>query len=227
MLFLSFTEETEIDERVASSDFVAAIDFGTAYSGYAFSTLNDYNADPLNISTLPWNEKAESYKIPTNILFDADKKFIAFGNQAEEMYSTLQKEKCYFFRKFKMLLYDMACTENEVNDEQYLILLLFFKNELCLILFIVFVFQRLTKQTLLRDIKGKEMLAIDVFSAAVKYLKDRVLQELKRKEIKIQNKNNIKWVLTVPGIWDDLAKQFMRDAAEMVLIIIQLFFHFE
>ena len=90
-----------------------------------------------------------------------------------------------------------------------------------------FVFQRLTKQTLLRDIKGKEMLAIDVFSAAVKYLKDHVLQELERKEIKIQNKNNIKWVLTVPGIWDDLAKQFMRDAAEMVLIIIQLFFHFE
>lgn len=124
MLFLSFTEETEIDERVASSDFVAAIDFGTAYSGYAFSTLNDYNADPLNISTLPW----KSYKIPTNILFDADKKFIAFGNQAEEMYSILQKEKCYFFRKFKMLLYDMDCTENEVNDEQYLILLLFFQK---------------------------------------------------------------------------------------------------
>lgn len=97
---------------------VVAIDFGTAYSGYAFSTLNDYNADRFNIST---SEIADSKK-PTNILFNADKEIIAFGNQAEWMYSIFPNEEYYFFRQFKPLLYEMDCFGNEVNDEQYLIL---------------------------------------------------------------------------------------------------------
>ena len=29
---------------------------------------------------------------------------------------------------------------------------------------------------------------------------------------------NIEWVLTVPAIWDDPAKQFMRKAAEKVFL---------
>lgn len=37
---------------------VAAIDFGTAYSGYAFSTRNDFEKDPLKvkITALPCTE---------------------------------------------------------------------------------------------------------------------------------------------------------------------------
>lgn len=33
---------------------VAAIDFGTAYSGYAYSFRNDYKLDPLKITTNHW-----------------------------------------------------------------------------------------------------------------------------------------------------------------------------
>ena len=75
----------------------------------------------------------------------------------------------------------------------------------------------MTKQTLLSDIKGKQMKAIDVFSAAIQYLKNHLLEELKKRGMD-RCEEDIRWVLTVPAIWNDPAKQFMRDAAEQVLV---------
>ena len=63
---------------------------------------------------------------------------------------------------------------------------------------------------------GKKMPAIDVFSACIKYLKDHLLDQV-RKPIPDARENDIRWVLTVPAIWNDVAKQFMREAAEKVL----------
>lgn len=54
-----------------------------------------------------------------------------------------------------------------------------------------------------------------VFSAAIKYMHDHLLTEVENQDIKIQEEE-IHWVLTVPAIWDDSAKKFMRDAAEKV-----------
>ena len=67
------------------------------------------------------------------------------------------------------------------------------------------------------DIKGKQMKAIDVFSAAIEYLKNHLLEELKKRGMD-RCEEDIRWVLTVPAIWNDPAKQFMRDAAEQVLV---------
>lgn len=53
-----------------------------------------------------------------------------------------------------------------------------------------------------------------VFSAAIKYMHD-LLTEVENQDIQIQEEE-IHWVLTVPAIWDDSAKKFMRDAAEKV-----------
>lgn len=70
---------------------------------------------------------------------------------------------------------------------------------------------------MIRDIKGDEMPAIDVFSAAIKYMKDCLLKELKEQnDENAEEAESIRWVLTVPAIWDDTAKQFMRLAAEKV-----------
>lgn len=70
---------------------------------------------------------------------------------------------------------------------------------------------------MLRDMTGKEMPAIKVFSEAIKYLKNHLLKELEnRDEEKDISEDCIGWVLTVPAIWTDAAKQFMREAAEMV-----------
>lgn len=44
---------------------------------------------------------------------------------------------------------------------------------------------------------------------------DHLLTEVENQDIQIQEEE-IHWVLTVPAIWDDSAKKFMRDAAEKV-----------
>ena len=58
------------------------------------------------------------------------------------------------------------------------------------------------------------MLALEVFGESIRYLKDHALRQLDGPD------KDIQWVLTVPAIWDDSAKQFMRLAAEKVLTLI-------
>lgn len=60
---------------------------------------------------------------------------------------------------------------------------------------------------------GKKMLALKVFAYALKFFKDHCLQELSdQSSTKIVN-DDIRWVITVPAIWRQPAKQFMRQAA--------------
>lgn len=59
------------------------------------------------------------------------------------------------------------------------------------------------------------MEAIKVFSTAIGYLKDQMLINCKKQMTGIEE-SDIMWVLTVPAIWDDKSKQFMREAAEKV-----------
>lgn len=61
------------------------------------------------------------------------------------------------------------------------------------------------------------MLAIDVFSASIKYLKDELLRRI-QDAVKDFKPTDLSWVLTVPAIWEDGAKQFMRKAANKVWI---------
>lgn len=86
--------------------------------------------------------------------------------------------------------------------------------------------QGLTRETLLEDDKGKTMEAMKVFSSAVGYLRDHLLTTCKGQLSGIQH-SDIKWVLTVPAIWTDSSKQFMREAAEKVEHLLHiLFFEF-
>ena len=90
---------------------VAAIDFGTTYSGYAFSTKHDYKRDPTIVSSHTWSGgQLLSLKTPTCVLFKSDKTFDCFGFEAEDKYMDLSMEETnnqwYFFRRFKMQLYN-------------------------------------------------------------------------------------------------------------------------
>lgn len=55
----------------------------------------------------------------------------------------------------------------------------------------------------------------DVLSLFIGALKGHFLEKLKTKGVVIDI-NTILWVLTVPAIWSEKAKKFMRDAAEHV-----------
>ena len=61
----------------------------------------------------------------------------------------------------------------------------------------------------------KELPALIIFSMAIKFLKDHLMGNLYHRSSGVQP-DDIQWVLTVPAIWNDPAKQFMREAAEKV-----------
>ncbi|XP_052083292.1 heat shock 70 kDa protein 12B-like isoform X4 [Mytilus californianus] len=167
---------------------VAVIDFGTTYSGYAFSTRSDYKTDPLKIhANQAWNAGGRqllSLKTPTVLLLDKNKEFVSFGYEAENQYSDLmieqEHEEYYYFHRFKMKLH---------------------KNI------------HLSAATVIEDITGKSALAMDVFAISIQALKDHLIEELDKKGTTMTVKD-IRWVLTVPAIWTDAAKQFMRKSAE-------------
>ncbi|XP_053400356.1 heat shock 70 kDa protein 12A-like isoform X2 [Mercenaria mercenaria] len=163
---------------------VVAIDFGTTYSGYAYS----FKSKPTEIKTnQSWSKSLISLKTPTVILVDQDRKFHAFGYEAEEKYAQLleddEADGWALFRRFKMQLY---------------------KNP------------DLSKGLEVTDLSGKVKIpAISAFSMAIRYLKDHVLATLneKRSGKLIIDESDVHFVLTVPAIWDDRARLFMREAA--------------
>lgn len=69
------------------------------------------------------------------------------------------------------------------------------------------------------------MPAIDVFARSIEYLKDEFVKKFEERNLQISifplNKN-VSWVLTVPAIWDEPAKQFMEEAAERVMYFTKL-----
>ena len=70
------------------------------------------------------------------------------------------------------------------------------------------------------------MKAICVFSEGICYLKNHLINALNernsRNDFSVQD---ILWILTVPAIWNDHAKQFMREAAEKVILQYNFIFY--
>ena len=79
----------------------------------------------------------------------------------------------------------------------------------------------MTEDLRLEDVTGKSLLAIEVFGLSIKALKDHLLKLLNKEGTDV-NFDDIKWVLTVPAIWPDSAKIFMRKSAKKVFFIFSL-----
>ena len=75
----------------------------------------------------------------------------------------------------------------------------------------------ITRNLMLTSANQKRMTAFKVFSGAIKYLKDHLIDSVNKRQNAINiNASSIRWVITVPAIWSDHSKQFMREAAEEV-----------
>ncbi|XP_052061586.1 heat shock 70 kDa protein 12A-like isoform X1 [Mytilus californianus] len=168
---------------------VAAIDFGTTYSGYAYSLKGEYEKDKLNIhANQAWNSGGKSLmslKTPTCILINKEnKEFESFGYEAENAYADIviedEADNYYFFDRFKMMLY----TREDISTNMEI-----------------------------EDIRGNSLPAIDVFAAAIGALRQHMMDHVKKQRVNLQP-HEIKWVLTVPAMWTDKAKEFMRESAE-------------
>ncbi|XP_052076865.1 heat shock 70 kDa protein 12B-like [Mytilus californianus] len=174
-------------EVVSEPLLVAAIDFGTTFSGYAFQTLRDFKEDPLRIHGFSWTTGSNaglSLKTPTCVLFDPAQNFYSFGVEAEDKYTELAQEEdhanWYYFRRFKMNLYKS---------------------------------QDIPRDLMLEDDKGKLLPAMKVISESIKFMREHLMRTLGKKGQDVIRPSEIHWVLTVPAIWSDAAKQFMREAA--------------
>ena len=68
---------------------------------------------------------------------------------------------------------------------------------------------------MIEDDKGRKLNALTVFTMSIKFLKDHLVHTLGNRASGV-TESDVHWVLTVPAIWNDSAKQFMREAAEKV-----------
>ncbi|XP_060582885.1 heat shock 70 kDa protein 12A-like [Ruditapes philippinarum] len=66
----------------------------------------------------------------------------------------------------------------------------------------------------LTDEMGNTLPAIDVFAMAIEYLVNDMHDEIKDRMSGVIEKSEVHWLITVPAIWTDSAKQFMRKAGE-------------
>ena len=116
----------DITSRLAYMDddqklLVVAIDFGSTTAGYAFSFRHEYRRNPLDVSTFLWttgSNDVATNKAPCTVLLDLEKRFIAFGYDAEDRFEEILSDNLqddwYYFKGFKMLLY-RAIEEGQVN----------------------------------------------------------------------------------------------------------------
>lgn len=186
--------EEPMTEKIEAEKIVAAIDFGTTYSGFAFFLPRFLDSEVILQKWLPKtaDQLEASLKTPTSLLLDDKNDFVAFGFEAEEMYKEYVEDERHknfrFFKNFKMKLHREKLFESSMDIEDHL---------------------------------GKPLAALEVFSKSLNYMREEVLKKLRctvkeKKECKdiLITAENIHWIVTVPAIWDDYAKKFMRDAAE-------------
>jgi len=62
------------------------------------------------------------------------------------------------------------------------------------------------------------MSAITIFSMAINYMRGHLMTALKNQVTDIEQ-TDVMFVITVPAIWSDAAKQFMREAAVAVRVV--------
>ncbi|XP_061164938.1 heat shock 70 kDa protein 12A-like [Saccostrea echinata] len=172
------------------SNYVVAIDFGTTYSGFAIA--KNYPGAQIECNRWPIiSEGRDWHKTPTCILFNEKLEFDSFGYKSEDKYADLQSrdehENWYFFKCFKMKL---------KKEEEKLL--------------------KERNQWELNDhTDTKKVNAIIVFKGAIEYMKNQALSSIRENDRESDiNESTISWMLTVPAIWSDVAKNFMRKAAE-------------
>ena len=63
---------------------------------------------------------------------------------------------------------------------------------------------------------------MDVFSICIKHLKDSMLEQMEKTKTFDISEKDVDFIITVPAIWGDAAKMFMREAAVKVILFVDL-----
>ena len=73
--------------------------------------------------------------------------------------------------------------------------------------------KEITRNTTVEAANGTAFPALTVFSLTLRYFRDHALRELTDATGAKVLPEDIRWVITVPAIWRQKAKQFIREAA--------------
>ena len=96
------------DDKKPLQFVVVAIDFGTTFSGYAFSFNRDIDSIHVMRKWEGGDPGVTNQKTPTTLLLDPTGKFHSFGFTARDFYHDLspkEAQKWMYFEKFKMTLH--------------------------------------------------------------------------------------------------------------------------
>lgn len=175
----------EKQEKQENEEVVVAIDIGTSRSGYALA----FRHAPDRI-VIP-----SGLKVPTALLLSSDERcsMREFGTHALSRYLDALAMGCggddlLFFEKFKMVLYE---NDKEDGDEKK------------------------AGTAMIKSVNGKEVSAETVFYHCIRHLACDAMKRIKHHTASlIHEMKQVKWIVTVPAIWSNKAKQLMRRAAE-------------
>ncbi|XP_065490183.1 heat shock 70 kDa protein 12B [Caloenas nicobarica] len=162
---------------------VVAIDFGTTSSGYAFSFASDPEAIHMMRKWEGGDPGVANQKTPTSLLLTPEGTFHSFGYTARDYYHDLDPEDARDWLYFEKFKMKIHSTSD------------------------------LTMKTELEAVNGKKMPALEVFAHALRFFKQHAVQELREQCPSLPERDAVRWVITVPAIWKQPAKQFMREAA--------------
>ncbi|XP_062928107.1 heat shock 70 kDa protein 12A isoform X2 [Mobula hypostoma] len=162
---------------------VVAIDFGTTSSGYAYSFARDPECIHIMRRWGGGDPGVSNQKSPTTILLTPDGKYHSFGYAARDFYHDLDPNDSKQWLYFEKFKMKLHTTSD------------------------------LTIDTELEATNGKKVKAIEIFAFALMFFKDHALQELSDQTGSQFDNSEVRWVITVPAIWKQPAKQFMRHAA--------------
>ncbi|XP_064603115.1 heat shock 70 kDa protein 12B-like [Liolophura sinensis] len=163
---------------------VVAIDIGTTYSGYAFSFQHEFLADKLKITT-------------NKVWLDGD-------NHLQTSYKTPTSVLFDPDGHFHSFGYEAETKYSQLakNKEE--------KNWLLFRRFKMSLYKSEISETMeLESVSGQRLNALSVFAMSILYLKKHFSGSLQQQVAD----SEIQYVLTVPAIWGEDAKQFMRKAA--------------
>uniref|UniRef100_A0A8C4TDP6 Heat shock 70 kDa protein 12A n=1 Tax=Erpetoichthys calabaricus TaxID=27687 RepID=A0A8C4TDP6_ERPCA len=169
---------------------IVAIDFGTAFSGYCYSVNSKRDVNS-KVNKVTWDREYgfRSPKTRTCVLFNKHEEFEKFGLDALLCYTRMGAREATEFYFFEN--FKMKLYKKDIS-----------------------------KTLMISAQNGKQMPALKVFSESLRYLKDHALKTVNESMSDFQfTSDDVTWVLTVPAIWDNAAKEFMRLAAEKAGLI--------
>lgn len=181
---------TELRPRVAHPfSVVVAIDFGTTSSGYAFSFTEDSETIHMMRRWEGGDPGVANQKSPTCLLLTPELRFHSFGFAARDSYHDLDPEEARHWLYFDKFKMKIHSTRD------------------------------LSMETELETVSGRRVRAIEVFAHALRFFREHALKEVKDQSSSVLEGNEVRWVITVPAVWRQPAKQFMREAAYLAGLV--------